>query len=80
LEIAQLKNGLIQIKGQARCRKLVVASLEILLSSIRFDPLGEMTDGFECFERLEVKGEGGEVKKGQGSQGQGVVSSHQTPH
>ncbi len=80
LKIGQFKNGLVKIKGQTGCRKFVVASLEILLSPIRPDPLGEMMDRFEFLQGLEVEGERGEVKKSQGSQGQSVMSSNQTPH
>ena len=80
LKIAQFKNRLVQVKGQAGCRKFVVASLQILLLFIRPYPLSEMMDRFVFLKRPEVKGEAGEVKKGQGSQGQGVVSSHETPH
>ncbi len=80
LKIVQFKNRLVQIEGQAGCRKLVVAGLEILLLFIRRYPLSEMMDGFVFLQGLEIKSEGGEVKKAQGSQDQGEVSSYQAPH
>ena len=80
LKIAQFENRLVQIKGQAGSREFVVAGLEILLLFIRPYPLSEMMDRFVFLQGLEVKSEGGEVKKAQGSQGQGVASSHEAPH